>query len=281
MQAIGTGPWQLEIPHGHGHETYFVSKGQQRFFVKLGADPDRWQAMAKLGISPEVFAAGYLPDGQTVMVQPFVAGRNPTRQDYHTHLEQVAHMIQKMHQSPIVQASLPRVLSQKYSDAGLAALQNVRSRWQRCRPIVLETAKLVDTALDTLEREIRSLKGLGLVASHGDICNANWLVTPEGQWYLVDLESMSLDDPALDVGAILWWYYPPALRPRFLQVIDLDKDDTLVHRMRVRMALHCLHILLPRDCSYDRFHAPSFLNSLDDLKAALAGKDNPQGYEEP
>ncbi len=100
------------------------------------------------------------------------------------------------------------------------------------------------------------------MASHNDICNANWIITPDGQLYLVDLESMSIDDPALDIGATLWWYYPPELRQRFLQIVGHASDKAFDQRMHVRMTMHCLNILLPRQRSFDRFDPISFSESL-------------------
>ena len=119
-----------------------------------------------------------------------------------------------------------------------------------------------------------------LAASHNDICNGNWLVTPAGRVYLIDLESMSLDDPALDIGATLWWYYPPALRAMFLHLSRQAGDPAFAKRMQVRMALHCLNIILPRENSFDRFDPAGFDEALTDFRAIFAGQENPQGYSE-
>jgi hypothetical protein len=89
---------------------------------------------------------------------------------------------------------------------------------------------------------------------------------------------MSMDDPARDIGATLSWYYPPALRGDFLRLTGYHGDAAFERRMRVRMAMHCLHITLPREESFDRFDPVSFADSLTDFRAALAGRDNPQGY---
>ena len=43
--------------------------------------------------------------------------------------------------------------------------------------------------------------------------------------------------------------------------------------------MHCLSILLPRDGSFDEFHPDLFGAWLGDFRAALAGGENPQGYE--
>ena len=279
-QAFGAASWQIKRPQGRGHETYFAHRGDQSYFVKLGVDLARSQAMAALGLTPELLATGRLADGTALLTQPFIAGRNPTRSDYRADLEQVAGMIQMMHHSLLLQGTLPPVLSQDYRATGLAVLENVRQRWLRCRPLVPEVAEFVDAGLETLERQVLSFVDSGLVASHNDICNANWLVTPGGRWYLLDLEAMTLNDPALDIGATLWWYYPPALRPRFLEICGYAGNEAFDLRMRVRMALHCLHILLPREQSFDRFIPADFVQSLVDFSAALAGEENPQGYED-
>ncbi len=123
-------------------------------------------------------------------------------------------------------------------------------------------------------------KGSGLVASHNDICNANWLLAEDGSLYLVDLDSMSWDDPALDIGATLWWYYPPELRPEFLDKAGYGGDPEFKERMQVRMAMHCLNIALPRPGSFDEFEPASFAEWLIDFRAIFAGQENPQGYED-
>ena len=122
--------------------------------------------------------------------------------------------------------------------------------------------------------------GMGLVTSHNDVCNFNWLIAPDEKLYLLDLESMSLDDPALDIGATLWWYYPPDLRGKFLEITGYLDDAEFESRMHVRMAMHCLNIMLPREGSFDEFDPSLFAESLDDFKAILAGQDNPEGYED-
>jgi hypothetical protein len=90
---------------------------------------------------------------------------------------------------------------------------------------------------------------------------------------------MSLDDPAVDIGATLWWYYPPELRQRFLVIVGHANDTEFENRMRVRMAMHCLSITLPREQGFGKIDALLFTESLTDFRAILAGRENPQGYE--
>jgi thiamine kinase-like enzyme len=270
--------WELALPEGSGNETYLARSKGQACFVKLGVQIPRYRAMASIGLTPQVLVAGYLADGVSIVVQPYVAGRKPSRKDYHTHLEQIAATIHRTHHSPVVKQVLPKVSSDLYRVAGLEALVRIQQRWERHKTQVPKVAGFVDESLDHLGRQVRGFQGRGLVASHNDICNANWLISSDGKLYLIDLESMSLDDPAVDIGATLWWYYPPELRQKFLVIAGHANNEAFERRMRVRMAMHCLSITLPREQSFDRFDPVSFAESLTDFRAILAGGENPEGY---
>jgi len=272
--------WEFAFPHGSGNETYFAQGNERTYFVKLGAQLEKYQAMASIGLTPQVLAVGSLEDGTPVVVQPAIAGRKPSRKDYHSHLEQIATTIHQMHHSLEVQRVLPEVASALYFDVGLKSLISIRQRWESHKGQVPEVAEFVDESLAYLAQQVQTFRGTGLVASHNDICNANWLITPQGQFYLIDLESMALDDPAVDIGATLWWYYPPSLRQRFLEIAGYVDDETFQFRMRVRMAMHCLSITIPRAGSFDTFDPTSYPEALADFRAILAGQENPQGYDD-
>jgi thiamine kinase-like enzyme len=237
--------------------------------------------MAGLALTPEVIAAGCLGDGTSILVQPYIAGREPTRCDYRLHLEQFASMIRTTHHSSQVRQTLPGASTDLYREIGLETMAHIQRRWQRYRPLVPQVAGFIDESLAQLAWQVQNFQGAGLVASHNDICNANWLLAPGGRLYLIDLDSMSLEDPAMDIGATLWWYYPPDLRKRFLEISGYPADDEAFQlRMRLRMAMHCLHTILPRPHSFDRFDPASFPEALTDFRAALAGEENPQGYND-
>ncbi|HNT77178.1 MAG TPA: phosphotransferase [Anaerolineae bacterium] len=280
QQHLGQPRWSFTLPHGWGNESYFAHDDGRTYFVKLGVQIARYQAMAALGLTPPVLAAGYLSDGTSIIAQPYIVGRSPSRKDYRTHLEQIAAILHTTHHSAEVKRVLPAATSDFYSMAGLEVLTHIQQRWERYRVQVPEAADFVDESLAYLAQQVQSFQGTGLVASHNDICNANWLLTPDGRLYLIDLDSMSLDDPALDIGATLWWYYPPALRQRFLEMAGYANDDAFQFRMHIRMAMHCLHIIIPREQSFDLFDPTAFEESLTDFRAILANEENPQGYED-
>jgi thiamine kinase-like enzyme len=272
--------WRFALPSGTGNETYFAYGDESACFVKLGVQVARYQALDLLGLVPQLLASGYLEDGTSIIVQRHLEARNPSRKDYRLHLEQFASIIDRVHHCSELQGVLPVVPSNRYRDAGMEALNRLQQRWSRLREQVPGLAGFVDESLADLAGQVQSFSGSGLVASHNDICNANWLVTPGGQLYLADLELMSLDDPALDIGATLWWYYPPGLWQRFLETAGCAGDESFRNRMRVRMAMHCLSITLPREDSFDRFDPATYDEALTDFRAMLVGGPNPEIDEE-
>ena len=271
--------WNFSVPHGWGKESYFVKGFKRTYFVKVDVQVERYLAMAEIGLTPPVILHGQLESGPSVTVQSFITGREPSRKDYRERINDVAGMIREMHNSPQVIGTLSAVPSNLYQDAGLQALDRLRQKWERHKAQVASTAGFVEESLGQLKRQIDQFTGEGLVASHGDICNANWIFASDGKIYLIDFDMMKMDDPAADVGALLWWYYPPELRESFLEMAGYRYKDGFKLRMQVRMAMHCLNILLPRENSFDQFKPESFGESLRDFKAAFEGKENPEGYE--
>ena len=281
QKHVSPGRWQIALPAaGRGHETYLAQSGGETYFVKLGARVANYEALASLNLTPEVVATGWLEDGASVLVQAYVAGRNPSWQDFRRYQEHIALVVHKTHHSPAILRVLAAAPSPDYKDAGMAALTRLRHKWEAYRAQVTAVADFIDAALAQLQQDAQAMTGSGLVASHNDICNANWLITSDEKIFLVDLEAMSLDDPAHDMGSLLWWYYPPALRPSFLAIAGYACDDLFKERMRIRMALHCLDILLPRAHSFDTFDARAFPDWLTDFRAVIAGQENPRGYDD-
>jgi hypothetical protein len=277
---VASGEWTLELPpSGHGQETFIARLGlMPRAFVKVGAAVARAQAMADLDLTPAVLAHGTLADGNTVLAHTYLAGRRPRPADLRARLDEAAGMIGRMHASGALLAALPAAASSDYRSAGERALARLRARWDACRPLVSEAAAEVEAALAELAGRIDGFTGAGLVASHNDINNSNWILADAGRLFLVDLEMMAPEDPACDLGAFLWWYFPPAARGRFLEVAGYADVSALRERMRVRQALHSLAILLPRPGSFDRFDPAAFDADLADFRALVAGRENPQGY---
>lgn len=280
QKHFSTHDWSFSLPWGVGRESYFAQGNGQTYFVKIGVQVERYLAMAETGLTPPVLVHGQLGDGSPVIVQPFIEGRTPSRSDYRNQLAEVAEVVRIMHQELRVQKILPAPPTTLHKDAGLRALNRLREKWERYKAQAPQVAEFVDSSLEHLAQQASLFPGEGLVASHGDVCNANWLFAPDGKIYVLDFESLSMDDPALDLGALLWWYYLPELWQRFLDVAGYCYDDEFKLRMQIRMSMHCLDITLPREGSFDRFDPSTYDKALTDFKAILNGEGNPEGHDD-
>jgi hypothetical protein len=270
--------WKFSVPHGWGKESYYAHGFKRIYFVKVSVDVERYLAMAEIGLTPPVILHGQLDSGPTIIVQSYIIGRPPSRTDYRERMGDVAGIIRKMHNSPRMKEVLPAAPSDTYKEAGLRTLERLRRKWGQYKTQVPSAAGFVDKSSEKIEKQIHQFSGEGLVASHGDICNANWIFASNGKIYLVDFDLMHMDDPALDLGALLWWYYPPELRKPFLEEAGYRYDEAFKYRMQVRMAMHSMDILLPRENSFDQFKPENFNVSLRDFKALVNGQENPEGY---
>lgn len=277
-QEIDNATWELTIPYGWGNETYFAKNETHHLFIKLGAQIERYNVLSAINLSPPVLKTGYLHDGTPILVQSYIHGHHPTRHDFQTNLERFARRIKEFQNCASLKKILTQPKNESYRENGLAALFQLKEQWLQVRQLVPPFKNFINQSLLVLEGEINQFAGGGLVVSHQDICNANWLISDDKKIYLIDLESMTIDDPAADLGALLWWYYPPEQREEFLHITGFAYDENLKKRMQVRMAIHCLHIILPRRNSFDRFNPDQFDDALTDFRAVLAGKENPQGY---
>src|SRR5215510_1238288 len=207
--------WSFSLPRGSGMETYFAEGGRQNYFVKVGAPVEQYLVMAERGLTPPIIAYGELKSGLSIIIQPFIEGRRPSTKDFYNQLEKVATVVQKMHHHSRAVGLLQAASSNHFREAGLQALDLLRTKWEKYKAQVPGITDFVKSSLEHLAQQVNLFAGEGLVVSHNDLCNANLLFASDGKIYIVDFESMSMDDPAADMGALLWWYYPPELRQQF------------------------------------------------------------------
>ena len=120
--------WEFELPNGSGNETYFALGNGHAYFVKLGVHLTGSEVMASIGLTPPVLVSGYLEDGTPMLVQPYIVGRNPSRRDYRTHLEQIATIVNRTHHSHELKQVLPEISSDHYNVVGLKSLTRIQQR---------------------------------------------------------------------------------------------------------------------------------------------------------
>ena len=183
---FATSDWEFSIPQGSGKEKYLARAatrhGESACFVKLDVNIPVYQTVASLELTPPILASGCLQDGTPLIVQPAVKGRQPTWQDFSIHLDLFASTLQRLHHSPELRSLLAAPASETYRAAGLQFLNNIHLRWEAVKSHF--SPEIDSIVLDHLERiaaQLRAAPGGGLVNTHTDPCNANWLLPGAGR----------------------------------------------------------------------------------------------------
>ena len=143
-QNFANQSWDLTLPNGSGNETYFASCRGHTYFIKLGVQAARYQVAASIGLTPQVLTAGSLRDGTSIIVQPYIVGKRPSRRDYHNRLEQFASAIDQLHHSAEVKEVLPKASSNLYRVVALKSLACVQQKWERYKSQVPEVEDFID-----------------------------------------------------------------------------------------------------------------------------------------
>jgi hypothetical protein len=154
QKQFSTQVWEFSLPGGSGNETYFSHSLEKACFIKLGSPIAVYHALDVIGLTPKVLAAGFLEDGTSILVQPHVVGRKPSRRDYRDRLDQFAKAINKMHHSPEIKRVLPPISSEQYSVIGQNEMIYIQTRWERVKTQVPLVAGLVDESLDYLKLQV-------------------------------------------------------------------------------------------------------------------------------
>ena len=65
--------------------------------------------------------------------------------------------------------------------------------------------RIIQTSLQYLRTHLPTYKLEDYVVCHGDVNHNNWLLSDHQQLYLIDWDGAMIADPALDLGALLYW----------------------------------------------------------------------------
>lgn len=261
--------WLLrEASEGLTSKGYIATSDDLGLFIKFDVDARVLHRVAELGIAPTVLAAGS-HNGSTYVVQEFLHGTHPTRAWFSLNLPRLADLIQTYHGDPVLATLLGTGNSLEYRDyidsqfkgfeAQLAGLPE-SSYKAELTPLLAE-----------LKHQARSFDPVGLVPTHADPNNNNFLLTGD-KIYLLDWDGASLSDPIRDVGPLLWWYVPAEKWPEFFAAFSIEKseqNERKVYWWAARQS--CMVALLFASLGYPQYGLPF----IADFRAALHEQANP------
>lgn len=250
--------------------SYVATSDGLELFIKLDADAEVVQRVAELGIAPPVVASGTY-QGQTYVIQEYIQGTHPDREWFSLHLPQLATLIEKYHNDPVLRSMLSKGKPLGYEEHITAELRDLEVLLTDL-PEAPQQAKLL-SLFDEFKDQARSFDPVDLVPAHADPNYNNFLLIGD-KVYLLDWDRLALYDPIRDIGPLLWWYVPEEKWSEFFAACSMGMDEQVRRKVYWWAARQSLWVVLWFASSGYMEHALPYVL---DFKAAMNRQANPHG----
>lgn len=217
--------WIISPAGGATGDAYFAQCNEKKLFLKRNSSPFLAVLSAE-GIVPKLMWTKRLENGDVITAQHWLNGSvlKPNEMNDHN----VAQLLRKIHQSNELLDMLKRLEKKPLLPEEI--LVDIKSQLGSGEEIA--TIKVIQEAIDVLERELPNIQYEHKVVCHCDINHNNWLVTESEQLYLIDWDGAMIADPAIDIGMLLHWYINENDWEIWLKLYGLELSDHLLLRMK-------------------------------------------------
>ncbi|MFS0644253.1 phosphotransferase [Siminovitchia sp. 179-K 8D1 HS] len=223
--------WEIIPAGGATGEAFFASNEREKLFLKRNSSPFLAVLSAE-GIVPKLIWTKRMENGDVITAQECLIGREFKPQDMTQ--SRVAKLLKKIHESRPLLTMLSRLGKTPYkpemmlSDVDAVMDGDLLSR------------KIVQTSLQFLESEIANVQCKTWTVCHGDVNHNNWLLSDEGELYLIDWDEAAIADPAFDIGPLLHFYIPRPDWENWLEQYGIQMTDNLLLRMKWYVIAHTI-----------------------------------------
>lgn len=223
--------WEIIPAGGATGEAFFASNERERLFLKRNSSPFLAVLSAE-GIVPKLIWTKRMENGDVITAQECLNGREFKPQDM-TH-SRVAKLLKKIHESRPLLTMLSRLGKTPYKPEMI--LSDVIAVMDRD----LLSRDIVQASLQFLQLEKSNVHCETWTVCHGDVNHNNWLLSDDGELYLIDWDGAAIADPALDLGPLLHFYIPRTDWPEWLEQYGIDMTDNLLLRMKWYVIAHTM-----------------------------------------
>ncbi|UFT98151.1 phosphotransferase family protein [Radiobacillus kanasensis] len=197
-QLFGT-DWTITPAGGSTGEAYMASNHEKRLFLKRNSSPFLAVLSAE-GIVPKLLWTKRMANGDVITAQHWLEGRELDPEEMQH--PQVARMLSKIHHSPELLDMLLKIGKAPILPNEL--LREIRLAFRNVQPDQIELYQ----AFKYLKETLSYVENQPQVVCHCDLNHNNWLLSEDGQLFLIDWDSAKVADPAMDIGMLLFWYIP-------------------------------------------------------------------------
>lgn len=215
--------WEIIPAGGATGEAFYAQHEENRYFLKRNTSPFLASLSAE-GIVPKLVWTKRLETGDVFTAQQWLNGRELKPAEMNQ--ENVAKLLKKIHHSNQLLSMLKRLGKTPLQPVHI--LQNLHEQLDEDHLNHLH----VQASLKFLYENMDGVQFERKAVCHCDVNHNNWLLDESNQLYLIDWDGAVVGDPAIDIGALLYWYIPRNEWENWLNLYGLTLDDQLELRMK-------------------------------------------------
>jgi thiamine kinase-like enzyme len=140
-------------------------------------------------------------------------------------VENVAKLLAKIHRSQELLGMMNRLEKKRLTPVDL--LNDIQKQMVKEKDYL----EIINDAFAYLMETASEVEVDEMVVCHCDVNHNNWLLSDQGELYLIDWDGAKIADPALDLGMLLYSYIPYEEWDEWLEIYGEKLNDDLERRM--------------------------------------------------
>lgn len=214
--------WEIVSAGGVTGEAFFAIKDDEKLFLKRNSSPFLAVLSAE-GIVPKLIWTKRMENGDVITAQQCLVGREFKAEEMAGEL--APKLLKRIHESKALLKMMIRM--EKFPYNPMMMLRDIESIDQDILMI-----PIVNQSLKFLQQHVKDIRCKQWAVCHGDVNHNNWLLSEDGEVYLIDWDNAMIADPALDLGLLLHWYVPKKDWSQWLAHYGTSLTADLELRMR-------------------------------------------------
>lgn len=232
--------WRILPIDGDTGTAYMGIRQQEKLFLKRNTSPFL-AALSIEGITPRLVWTKRMTTGDTLTAQEWLNGRCLHKAEMDS--KAVSALLYRLHHSALLKRMLKQVGGQ------VVTPEELLQRYFRGLPQDLRHHPLLKTVANRLRAKQPQVKRSNYEVCHGDLNHKNWLLSDQGNLFLVDWESAVIADPAYDLSMLMCQYVPRNNWQQWLQTYQANgqeqpSDDLM---LRINWYSFCYLLLQIKD----------------------------------
>ncbi|WP_018933613.1 phosphotransferase family protein [Gracilibacillus lacisalsi] len=224
MEHILGEDWTIIPAGGSTGAAFYAQSNQKKLFLKRNSSPFL-AVLSAQGIVPKLVWTKRLENGDVVTAQQWLDGKALNIEEMQH--PKVAKLLSKIHHSSELLDMLLRI--EKSTILPDQMLVRVKQFVQGNK--FARHSLTIYKAIKYLEERLLDVYYDQQVVCHCDLNHHNWMLSKNGELYLIDWDNARVGDPAMDIGRILQSYIPKQEWDQWLEHYGMENSRYLMQRM--------------------------------------------------